>query len=296
MRFGGHETFAVREDWLVKGLDLLNEDADAFKDPFVSDRLGVGRNMAKSIRHWLQVTGLVETKKNSRSDSPTITPVGKTIQQNDRYFLHLGTWWVLHINLVTCGTDAVAWYWFFNQFSHGRFDRIRCSGDLQRQLAVEGQRPPSPKTLSRDIACLLSSYATPIPPTQEDPEDGHECPFRSLGLITYLRESDTYQLNRRKKDVPFEIVGYAFAIASPEDEDSGDFFDLNLSEAIAKPKCPGRTLALDADALINLLGEAEEALGTELIHTHTLGGERFVRVRGLSPSDWLEKYYLGAGR
>ena len=80
------------------------------------------------------------------------------------------------------------------------------------ELAIEGQRPPSPKTLSRDIACLLSSYATPIPPTQEDPEDGHECPFRSLGLITYLRESDTYQLNRRKKDIPFEIVGYAFAI------------------------------------------------------------------------------------
>ena len=53
---------------------------------------------------------------------------------------------------------------------------------------------------------------------------------------------------------------------------------------------------LDADALINLLGEAEEALGAELIHTHTLGGERFVRVRRLSRSDWLEKYYLGAGR
>lgn len=294
MRFGGHETFAVREDWLVKGLDLLDEDSDAFKHPFVSDRLGVGRNMAKSIWHWLQVTGLVETKKNGRSDSPTITPVGKTIQRHDPYFLHLGTWWVLHVNLVTCGTDAVAWHWFFNQFSHGRFDRIRCSEDLRRQLVVQGQRLPSPKTLSRDIACLLSSYATPIPPNQEDPEDGNECPFRLLGLITYLRESDTYQLNRRKKEIPFEIVGYAFAKASPED--NGDSFDLNLSEAIAKPECPGRTLALDADALISLLGEAEEVLGTELIYTHTLGGERFVRVRGLSPSGWLEKYYLGAGR
>lgn len=59
MRFGGHETFAVREGWLYKGLSLLHERPDAFSDPFVADLLGVGRNMAKSIRHWLSVTGQI---------------------------------------------------------------------------------------------------------------------------------------------------------------------------------------------------------------------------------------------
>ena len=51
MRFGGHQTFFVREGWLAKGLGLLREDVSAFDDPYVADWLGVGRNMAKSIEH-----------------------------------------------------------------------------------------------------------------------------------------------------------------------------------------------------------------------------------------------------
>ena len=53
MQFGGHETFPLREGWLHKGLELVHADGRAFEDEHVSDRLGVGRNMAKSIRHWL---------------------------------------------------------------------------------------------------------------------------------------------------------------------------------------------------------------------------------------------------
>ena len=60
MRFGGHQTFFVREGWLAKGLGLLREDVSAFDDPYVADRLGVGRNMAKSIEHWLLATGLAQ--------------------------------------------------------------------------------------------------------------------------------------------------------------------------------------------------------------------------------------------
>ena len=54
MRFGGHETFPVREGWLHKGLKLVVEEPGKLTGEHVADWLGVGRNMAKSIRYWLQ--------------------------------------------------------------------------------------------------------------------------------------------------------------------------------------------------------------------------------------------------
>ena len=58
MRFGGHETFAIREGWLHKGLRLLRDHPERLVAEEAADWLGVGRNMAKAIRHWLVATGL----------------------------------------------------------------------------------------------------------------------------------------------------------------------------------------------------------------------------------------------
>ena len=45
MRFGGHETFPVRDGWLHKGLKLVAEEPDKLRDEHVADWLGVGRNV-----------------------------------------------------------------------------------------------------------------------------------------------------------------------------------------------------------------------------------------------------------
>ena len=287
MRFGGHETFAVREGWLFKGLSLIKDDPCAFEDPFVSDNLGVGRNMAKSILHWLTVTGLVRKGENR---GLSMTDTGEVIFTHDPYMLSVGTWWALHVNLVTHKEDAVAWRVFFDRFPHERFDRIGCVEELRRQLALEGGRPPGEKTLSRDVACLLSSYSTVLPPEATDPEEGRESPFRSLGLITQLRETGTYRVNRRREHIPPAILGYALSITLPEELEE-EFADIEFSEAFAKPGNAGKTLCLDLEAFTGLLDKAEESLGSELIHVQQLGGKRFIRVKGISSSDWLMKYY-----
>ena len=63
MKFSGHETFAIREGWLHKGLKLLIEAPDKLVHEFSADWLGVGKNMSRSIRHWLVVTGLAERER-----------------------------------------------------------------------------------------------------------------------------------------------------------------------------------------------------------------------------------------
>lgn len=68
MRFGGHQTFAIRGGWLYKGLRMVMEDPKRMDDPDVADWLGVGRNMVKSIYHWLQATGLAEREFREQCD------------------------------------------------------------------------------------------------------------------------------------------------------------------------------------------------------------------------------------
>ena len=66
MRFSGHETFPVRDGWLHKGLKLLIDAPDVLHDKYAADHLGVGNNMAKSIRHWLLATGLAKPDTDKR--------------------------------------------------------------------------------------------------------------------------------------------------------------------------------------------------------------------------------------
>lgn len=287
-RFGGHETFAVREGWLPKSLAELKRDKDMFKDTLACDRLGVGRNMAKSIHHWLQVAGLVV--KGGRNDPLEISDIGKLIMKKDPYFLRIGTWWAIHINIVTRGTDAVAWNWFFNRSYPVPFDRLSCSSDMLRQLTIEGQRLPSRTSLNNDIHCLLSSYAVSVPPTNRDPEEALDSPFQALGLVTHLRETDTYHANRKRKKIPPAIVGYALAMSIPI-TGKEKHITKSLSQVFALQNGPGKTLVLDQESLLDTLQEAEDRLGSEALHVELSGGERTLRFKGLKPIEWLKEYY-----
>ncbi len=166
MKYGGHETFPIREGWLHKGLRLLTEEPEKLIADDSADWLGVGRNMAKSIRHWLVATQLAKpaaapVQEESIALEPT--ELGNLVWKNDPYFLDPETWWALHINLVANPEHAIVWGWFFNQFSGTRFERSVSYEAADRFAKQQERRPPSQRTLHRDVACLLQSYAQKVP-------------------------------------------------------------------------------------------------------------------------------------
>ena len=142
MKFSGHETFQVREGWLHKGMKLIAHAPQLIGDEFVSDYLGVGRNMAKSIRHWLVATNLARPIQQEKTKRPVLefTEFGELVWECDPYFVELGTWWMLHINLVNNPSVATSWSWFFNSFTHGRFDRSVCLAVSYTHLTLPTNR------------------------------------------------------------------------------------------------------------------------------------------------------------
>ncbi|GGY07765.1 hypothetical protein GCM10007160_38950 [Litchfieldella qijiaojingensis] len=290
MRFGGHETFPVREGWLHKGLKLINNDQEAFSDPYVADALGVGRNMAKSIRHWLIATGLAETQPSQKGKKGKImvpTELGKLIWKHDPYFLQIGTWIALHINLVNNPEEAQSWQWFFSRYSTQRFDRISCSEALKRHVDASSQRSPALRTLQRDVACLLSTYAVPVPNEHADPEDASDSPFRRLGLLTYFRDSHLYRRNEIDvATIPAEMLGYALCVSNALKEG-----DLPLREACFVEGGLGRCLQLGLDAFIDVVEKAEAELPEGAVRVIGSAGERNLRVAERTHVEWLEAYY-----
>jgi len=294
MKFSGHETFAVREGWLRKGLQLVEEEPECWLHDRVEDALGVGRNMGKSIRHWLDSTGLVEFP---RGKEPKPTDLGTLVWEQDPYFAQIGTWWILHAELVNSPEKVTTWSWFFNSYVRTRFTKADCLVTLRRYLDTHAlnRTPPSGRTLERDVACLLASYARPYPPEPSDPEDAQECPFRELGLLRHFLESGTYQSSSGQvKEIPPQIFAHVLANTARQDApDDAEFLEVSLQTAAGAAGGPGRVFGLTAE---NLFGEAmqvETPLGRDF-EIAGLAGERTLRVRNLPPLEWLARYYKPA--
>ena len=294
MKYGGHETFSIREGWLHKGLKLLTELPEVFMDPYVADHLGVGRNMAKSIRHWLLATQLAEAATNKESDKNiNIKPsdFGSLIWKQDPYFLEEGTWWALHINLANNPNYAGSWFWFFNFFNLDRFDKSVCFEAFKRYFQINKQRTPSIKTLDRDLSCLLLSYSKIIPPKQVNPEDSLLSPLIELGLISHFKSSGYYEINRGTKDISPYILGYSIAMAFEDARKGEGTVDLSFQDMARKNGSPGRVLVLNNESLFDLVQRAEKELSVEDMYITGLAGERFLRIQKKSPLTWVEEYY-----
>jgi hypothetical protein len=287
MKFSGHETFTIREGWLRKGMALVRSNPELFSDVIAcSDELGVGTAMTKSIRHWLQVTGLAETGAPKTAVLQP-TALGEAVWKHDSYFTDIGTWWILHVNLIRNKDQASTWYWFFNQFAQQRFDRALCNAQLQHHLTYAMKRPPSPNTLSRDIGCLLASYARTIPEPQTDPEDYTECPMAELGLAQHYRLSGMYALNFGPKDIPAEILAYCLSEEFGRHGESG----ITIHEAATAVRGPGRAFLMTAEALFDVAMKIDSEHSGHVVSIGGLGGERTIKFEPRPSLDWIRQYY-----
>lgn len=297
MRFGGHETFPIREGWLHKGLRLLTEEPDHLLDEYSADWLGVGRNMAKAIRHWLVATGLAEPALLTGKGGlvpPEPSDLGRSVWKGDPYFLEPGTWWAIHINLVNSKQFAYTWWWFFNHFQLPRFDRGICVDGLLSQLRLVERRVPSHTTLQRDVGCLLASYGRAVPPEAADPEDAAECPLGELDLLTYFRASGTYRINTEAKPIDPEIFGYAVARAFPARPHGQSKTEITLREAATETGGPGRAFVLNEEGIFDLAVRYEGSASSGL-SLAGLAGERLIRLPSVPAVEWLDRYYKRVG-
>lgn len=201
--FARHETFHPRFGWLKKGFDRASANPEIFLRDDAPVRLGVGKNMVRSIRYWCSAFKLL------KNDQPTEFGTQLLSQDGwDPYLEDPASLWLLHWKLLEPANLATAWDFTFNYFRHVDFT----NEDLFYQLCEYRDREVpriSDSSLKKDVSCVLRMYVVQ-PAKSQVSEDSLDCPFTELGLIRTAEDSRHYifRIGQKQTLVP-QVVVYA---------------------------------------------------------------------------------------
>ena len=201
--FARHETFHPRFGWLKKGFDRADRHPGVFLEEDAPVRLGVGKNMVRSIRYWCNTFKLLEDDQPSNFGQALLSVDGW-----DTYLEDPASLWLLHWQLLQTPCYASAWDFAFNYFHRTEFT----SEDLFYDLCDYRDRISSriaDSSIRKDVSCLLRMYARQQTKKSVS-EDSLDCPFVDLGLIHTAGDSRHYTFRiGPKRSLPAEVVVYA---------------------------------------------------------------------------------------
>lgn len=288
-RFSGHETFACRFSWIPKAVALLHRDPTALSDDDgAMSALGLGKNMVRALRFWLEVFDVAEAAQGCWR----LTPFGEAVfgpSGYDRYLERVETQWLLQWK-VTAESERPLFVWRHVFFRRHRadFTRAEVLDELRRESRLAGYEH-SDVTLKQHLDVFLHSYvSTAREGAQEDALDG---PLIDLSLISPAgrrlsedgRPEPVYALTARGR-APNKVVEYAileFWRLRRKDETVVTLHDLAFAEG-----SPGAALRIPEDELrVHILQSKNYSFrisgGAGALHRETPGaGGRLEDVYG----------------
>ena len=287
MRFRAHETFFIRKGWLSKGIKNVVADPAVFMgnsgNPM--DVLGIGSNMVKSLRYWLQTVGLTTEPAYGKKEQ-SLTEFGKLVRRYDPYIEELGTLWLLHYHLAKNLNDATSWYFFFNEFKLMEFDKDDFVRQLSAFLRMQNEEV-SERSLEDDYNCIINTYLSRMKsnPEKVQPESNIDCPLGELGLIDISnKKNKIYRKVSPKKETIHPLVVFAVII----DQACGAK-EIKISSLQNDKLNIGKIFNLDIISLTSILYELELLGFLKVVRT---AGLDIIKINGdFSFISSVEEYY-----
>lgn len=273
----GHETFVIREGWLNKGLVAVHDNKKVFSEHSGADALGVGTNMAKAIRYWMNAAGLI----NKTKDGIVLSELGKVIYDNDIYFEDIFTLWIMHMNIVLNSEIATSWNVFFNSDYMKEFDKMSLYTQMQIELEKYVDQELSKRSVTDDCNVLLNMYAAKSN-SQNDPEDKNISPFNSLQLL--VNEGDRYKKVAPKMTKLHQYIVW-YGIKNMLTTDSG----ISIQKLVEGENSVGRILNLGRMDLNYYLDILEDE---RILTVNRTAGLDMVYIKdNISTIDIIKRYY-----
>jgi Protein of unknown function (DUF4007) len=201
--FARHETFHPRFGWLKKGYDAVCQNPEIFLEEDAHIQLGVGKNMAKSIRYWCSAFKVIEDDRTC-----TASEFGTQLMNDRGYDPFLedpASLWLLHWNILKQPCMATAWHFAFNIFRQVEFtydDLFFALCDYRDSFASRVVE----SSLKKDITCILRMYVKQGAEISLN-EDNLDCPFTELDLIHRAGDSKHFMFRvGQKANLPAEII------------------------------------------------------------------------------------------
>lgn len=199
-RMSGHETFPCRYAWLPKAYRALMDSPQAFADEErAMVRLGVGKNMVRAIRFWVQATGVAETKAKG---GLRVTDFGRALLSPkdglDPFLEDRRTLWLLHWKLASQVEEPLfAWDYLVNRWPHPQFVRTDVLAVLQQE-AKRLERKISAVTMEQHFDVFLHTYVPTRGRKGEIQEDNLDCPLVEVEFIQRIGDRESAAGGRRE--------------------------------------------------------------------------------------------------
>lgn len=287
LRFSGHDTFHCKEQWILKGLQLVeyHGDTDVFKTTDAIPSLGVGKNMVRSIQHWLAAFGLLNENKPS-----SFAELLFLKEKIDPYLEDEGSLWLLQYFICKSQYASIFKLIFADYFSDKatqEFSESQIFRFINKELKLKEQKPIADKTLETDFKVFIRSYLSPVK-NHKTVEDDFNVPFIPLNLVLNTGRKNekgqtVYRINKGDHSIPIEVVIFCL-LTEFDGEVAVNFDDIR--------KTIGSYLCLSNDKLDEIL--------TDISNKHHAfvykedAGIRQIQIKenrtGLK-NDILKKYY-----
>lgn len=295
-KFSGHQTFPFRHGWLEKGTRAVDECATVFSQEDALVRLGVGKNMVDSIRHWCIVTQLIDELPHPGSPAFRVSAMGrKLLFEWDPFLEDDASLWLIHWLLVTNPRIGTTWQLLFGEFFRPDFSK-RELVEYILSFAAKHSLRVNEGSVGRDVDCFIRTYtAANSAARQTIAEDTFDCPLLALNLIQLCPDGELYRFAiGPKPSLPPVIIAVAL----------DDYFTrthrgvktLSIQECLYGIDSPGQVFKLDENTLLEYIEEIEEMTRQDLLADETAGLKQIYRRKPLDVHQMLNRHYGSGGR
>lgn len=257
--FARHETFYPRFGWLKKGFDRAAADPEVFLREDAAVRLGVGKNMARSIRYWCHAFKLLDEAAvpGSRGLASVPSAFGRQLLGPggwDPFLEDPGSLWLLHWKLLMAPCSATAWHVAFGVLPATEFTIDSLTTVLAEYTAVvyPGART-APSSFRKDAALLARMYGESHAGPAAS-EETLQCPFADLGLLRPGAgvRGYAFQLGAKPGLPAAIIVAACLEYAGAEGSSART---VRLARLLRDPSGPGMAFKLTESALCEAVDE-----------------------------------------
>ena len=246
--FSGHESFACRYGWLPKLYEAVIEDPMLFSsDEKAILRLGLGRNMVKSLRFWGEAFGVTHTVKREVQVTDFAKRLLDPTSGMDPYLETPSALWRLHWMLTAHG-GLGAWAVIFLENHDREITRERLVATV-RSRASQTRRPITSGTAANHVNVFLRTYVG-SQSAQVSPEEALSSPLQELELMRLAAPAGVLTARFLRGPKPtLDVKAFGFVLydywrcAAPES------LTLSVRSLMLSYAAPGSVLFLDETGL-----------------------------------------------
>ncbi|MCA0936674.1 DUF4007 family protein [Vibrio alginolyticus] len=304
LKFSGHQTFPIRYGWIYKIIqEVKNGKSISGKNEVENqmERMGMGKNMVLSVRHWVRALNLV-TCTDKKALTYELTPLAQQLfignEAYDEYLDKIGTTWLLHWLLQSIPSENAelnASRFFFNHFNGIKLSKERLTVNIRDSL-VNHDKSLTDATLGKDIDCLLQMYAQKALQPGKINEDSFTSPFTELGLIKHEDGKNYLAELSKRSSLPIEIFAFSVIDFMQRKLKDSNVNTLSFDTLLNDIGSPGKVFRLSSNGLSNKLDQLEILTGGRVAWTDTQGLRQlqhdFEDLGTIEPSLYLKQYYL----